>query len=518
MYFQLNDEDKLPDDVNDNIEDYNYDTILIGEYLESPFDIPITNQWIFPFMYDNAQDGSIRVWKIGFNPYTNQLIRRHGVELTTKCVKGGELQTEYKDIVLNQSNRNIQEQALLEARQFYKEKHRKGYRHINEKPLSKIKPQRAPPIIDKKTGKWKLNDSHYKNGVSCQAKLDGVRGLAWSDNIDILSREGIKYKWLQNIKTELSSFFIYLPECGLDGELYNQNMTCSQIQSAATTIKYEHINNKKLGFYIFDIILTETILIDRINILYNGYKRYLDDGNINKYFFILPQIFVYTQDDLNKQFNKYIKEGYEGMMIRKLVGQDPTEKELRESWYREKKNNSLLKMKSFLDTEGIVVEVESGIGRNKGTAKFIVEWNGKRFGCQPGGSQEKRKEWYDNKDKYIGKIYKFKYFELSEYGVPRFPTGIMFREEDFKHGDGIITNIKIYEEDKITHKHQISIFELLITDNVKIYCIPSGNPKEHKLFLDNIQFYTGKKYKYRYMCTLKDDITPENPIGYGFIL
>jgi len=42
---------------------------------------------------------------------------------------------------------------------------------------------------------------------------------------------------------------------------------------------------------------------------------------------------------------------------------------------------------------------------------------------------EHRKEQWENRDNYIGKLLKIRYQTLSEAGVPIFPVGIDFREE-----------------------------------------------------------------------------------------
>ncbi len=492
--FICNENDLLPDfdeDINIHDED--------GEILNNITDDPVNDNWWLPFLYKKDQHGEIRIWKIGFDPINNKIIRRYGLI-------DGEIQTDPRNIELNTRSINIKEQALQEARQSYQLKFRGGYRPNINNLSTKIQPQLAINIINKKTGKWKINDDHLKNGITCQAKLDGFRGLIWSNEFEFVSRDNVKKKWLQHIKNELEIFFTYLPpNICLDGELYNHELSFPEIQSAINTTNYQHTNNKKIKFYIFDIIILDVVLNERIQILNTAYTKYVNDGYINEKFFILPMYTVHTYTNLTNYFNWFLQNGYEGVIVRKLLGNNPSTKEIKESLYRPERNNSMLKMKLFHETEGLIVGVKEAKGRDGGSATLIVEWKGKRFGCRPAESYEVRKQWFENPDLVLYKVYTFIYQEISEDGKPRFPTGKSLRDEEYLFSEGTIEHVNYDGRSSFILNNNGVIFE----------CIPSGDDDVHTWIKNNSEKLINKKYRYRYM-ELKKNGAPENPIGYKF--
>nr|QBK90273.1 MAG: ATP-dependent DNA ligase [Pithovirus LCPAC102] len=503
-------DDRFICNINDALpleSELKYDQIyeINGEELLSPDDTPVEENWVFPHLYIQDQNGGIRIWKIGFNSLTNEIIRVHG-NILTKKGNLGKLQIDKLKINMNTRSINIQSQALLEARNYYRSKYRDGYRPAHEAPIEHIPHQLAQSIINKKTGKWRINNTHLQNGITCQGKLDGYRGLIWPDNMKFKSRNNIIYKWLTHIIDELIIFFSYLPDnVGLDGELYNHKMNFNQHKTAIYTLNYCHSTNINISFYIFDIVIKNIVHNDRITILNDAYINYINDGNINKYFIIMPIYKVYTYDNLINYFNYFINNKYEGMIVRKLVGQNPTSKEKYQSLYRGKRNNNLLKMKPFDEDEGLIIGIEEAKGRDIGSAKLNIEWKGKRFKCRPNETLDIRKTWFENPMLIIGKIYTFVYYELSEYNIPRHPTGKGIRDSEYKWGKSIV--YKIYPYDNISI--------LLLFDNDYFYCIPSGDKQYHIYILNNINTLIGKYYNYRYMEITKSG-GPENPIGIEF--
>ena len=77
----------------------------------------------------------------------------------------------------------------------------------------------------------------------------------------------------------------------------------------------------------------------------------------------------------------------------------------------------------------MIVGFSEARGRDAGS----VIWNcatkaGEEFECRPIGTLEHRKELFRNADKHIGKLLTIKYQELSERGIPRFPSGKAIRD------------------------------------------------------------------------------------------
>lgn len=105
--------------------------------------------------------------------------------------------------------------------------------------------------------------------------------------------------------------------------------------------------------------------------------------------------------------------GGEGLMLR-----EPKSK------YEAGRSTTLLKVKSFLDAEAEVIGHEPGAGRHKGRlgALAVKLPNGTRFSVGTGLSDQERVN-----PPAVGSIITFRYQELSEGGVPRFPSYVGVR-------------------------------------------------------------------------------------------
>lgn len=140
-----------------------------------------------------------------------------------------------------------------------------------------------------------------------------------------------------------------------------------------------------------------------------------------------------------------LEAGYEGAMIRSIDGKY---KQGRSTF----KEGYLLKLKKFMDDEAVVIGFEERMTNTneqerdeRGYAKrsskkeglvgantlgsLLVSWNGMEFGIGSGFNDAQRKEIWENRGEYLGKLVTFKYQELSKYGVPRFPVFKWWRLE-----------------------------------------------------------------------------------------
>ena len=96
------------------------------------------------------------------------------------------------------------------------------------------------------------------------------------------------------------------------------------------------------------------------------------------------------------------------------------------SRYESGRSSTLLKVKSFHDAEARVIEHQAGAGRHKGRlGALLVELDdGTRFAVGTGFSDAEREN-----PPAIGSVITFRYQELSDGGVPRFPSFVGVREE-----------------------------------------------------------------------------------------
>jgi DNA ligase-1 len=120
-------------------------------------------------------------------------------------------------------------------------------------------------------------------------------------------------------------------------------------------------------------------------------------------------------DHLRAELARVEALGGEGLMLRKPG-----------SRYEVGRSNTLLKVKSFKDAEARVVGYVPGEGRHKGrTGALLVEMpDGTRFAVGTGLSDKEREH-----PPAVGAVITYRYQELSDGGVPRFPSFVGERHD-----------------------------------------------------------------------------------------
>jgi DNA ligase-1 len=100
--------------------------------------------------------------------------------------------------------------------------------------------------------------------------------------------------------------------------------------------------------------------------------------------------------------------GGEGLMLRQPA-----------SRYERKRSGTLLKVKTFHDAEATVVGYESGTGRNASCVGALVAQlqDGTEFRVSSGLTDALRRD-----PPAVGTVFTFKYQQLTDAGVPRFPS------------------------------------------------------------------------------------------------
>ena len=97
--------------------------------------------------------------------------------------------------------------------------------------------------------------------------------------------------------------------------------------------------------------------------------------------------------------------------------------------YVNNRSHDLQKYKEFEEDEFRIVGFNEAKGRDAGSVIWVcVTKEGIEFDCRPIGSIEHRKSLFENAATYIGKMLTVKFQELSEKGVPRFPSGKAIRD------------------------------------------------------------------------------------------
>jgi DNA ligase-1 len=118
---------------------------------------------------------------------------------------------------------------------------------------------------------------------------------------------------------------------------------------------------------------------------------------------------------LREELDRIDAVGGEGLMLRQPG-----------SRYEPGRSPTLLKVKRFHDAEAQVIEHQPGAGRHKGRlgALLVALPNGTTFSVGTGLTDAQR-----NNPPRLGSIITFRYQELSDRGVPRFPSFVGVRSD-----------------------------------------------------------------------------------------
>lgn len=246
----------------------------------------------------------------------------------------------------------------------------------------------APPLL--LAHKWKNTDP---TGWWMSEKLDGLR--AYWNGTQLLSRLG-------NAFSAPEWFIESLPKETLDGELWIGRGQFQHTTGVVRT-KLSHPDWQQIKFAIFDAPNIEKPFEDRLNAI-NALVAKIQ----------IPNIYCHDQSKcmgskhLLEELERIESLGGEGVMLR-----EPG------SFYKIGRHKSLLKVKTFNDMEASVTEHLIGKGKYKGMcgALLVKLDNGIQFKVGTGLSDEDRL-----KPPPVGATIIFRYQELSNTGVPRFPS------------------------------------------------------------------------------------------------
>lgn len=258
-------------------------------------------------------------------------------------------------------------------------------------------------------------------------KLDGVRCIARKEGNEVkfLSRNGKEFLTLDKIRDELLSIFEG-QDIVLDGEicLVDENGN-EDFQSVMKEIRKKNSTIQNPLFNVFDFLTLEEF--DNKESTRNLVQRAEDHrSNLQSasYIKVIDQIEIVNQDHLATLSEKAESLGWEGLILRK------------NTTYKGKRSNDLLKVKKFHDAEYVVEDVESGLIRwineegkeveEEMLSRVFINHKGYRVRVGSGFSMEQRRAFYADPSLILGKTITVKYFQESQNQSGnlslRFPT------------------------------------------------------------------------------------------------
>lgn len=231
-------------------------------------------------------------------------------------------------------------------------------------------------------------------------KLDGVR--AYWDGKQFISRQG-------NVYHAPDFFTAGLPDAPLDGELWLARKAFQRCVSIVRRQdKSEHW--RSIRFLAFDMPAAGGAFEERLEEL-----RERLASNRPEFAEVHQHFRCRGVDHLREELAKVEAQGGEGLMLRQPG-----------SHYEAGRSTTLLKVKTFHDAEARVVEHLAGAGRHKGRlgALSVELPDGTTFSVGTGFSDAQREN-----PPAVGSIITFRYQELSDRGVPRFPSFVRVRQD-----------------------------------------------------------------------------------------
>ena len=259
---------------------------------------------------------------------------------------------------------------------------------------------------DEKTRK-KVN---WEDGWFVSRKLDGVRCLTVIDmfgEVKFFSRQGKEFLTLDNLKMDIKA--LGLTNTVFDGEvcIVDENMN-EDFAGIIKEIKRKDHTIQNPYYYIFDMLDLEdfndkTSKDNFSNRLVNLRNTVEETRMVG----ILEQL---ECNDIifDLMMEKSKKGGWEGLMLRK------------NSTYKGKRSDEILKVKQMFDDEYVVVDLENDYHRvivdgqeieEMMLKNVIIEHKGNRVQVGSGFSHEQRRHFYENPDEILGKQITVQYFE-----------------------------------------------------------------------------------------------------------
>lgn len=385
--------------------------------------------------------GKIRVVKLNYEWDDSK--RGFVIRRTTLQYGGKETIQPEIWIFKGKAKRTVTEQCKLEFNSHIKKYLDKGYKKLpltidfsNKEAIEEFIGEDKTnqegilkPMLAKQADK--IANSVFNKSYYGSRKINGVRCLIYYKNGEIktASRGAINYDLaLLHIIThpKLEKFFKDNPNVILDGEIYKHGWTLNKISGLCRT-QSTASDGEPLEFYMYDIVRTDLSFKDRLDIM-NQISETLELGEFDPYkqwkkddlkIQMVPQEPMTGWLSMKNYHDKYVKEGWEGLVIRNVD----------DVYGPGKRTNAMIKIKEYKEAEYEITGLSEGL-RDEDVCFTMKTPSGLIFKAKPMGDRN-QKQWYrEHIDDLIGKLGTIKYFEMSGAGtdIPQQPIFICVRD------------------------------------------------------------------------------------------
>jgi ATP-dependent DNA ligase len=358
--------------------------------------------------------GITREWNIHVRDST--ITRTYGIQ-NKKCTTIDLTIEKGKNI--NKTNETTpHQQAIKHANSLFKKQLCSGYSEKENDVFLNIRPMLAHTYYDSCGIPDKNKVKHITIPFYMQPKLDGVRmivGKQLNGKLSVMSRTGKQMHNMEHVTDEL--FPLLKPGEYVDGENFTFNMSFEDITGICrTSVQKNKVQekNRLIHFNVFDYFNVKDMNMtfqERYRVLQNRMHGLV-------YSKLVPVTILKNISEIDDITSEYTNEGYEGGMIRN-----------RDSLYKmDTRSIDLIKVKSFITNEFVIEGFAEADGRDKGTVIWLCSSVNGSFKVRPRGTMSARKKWFEDGASFIGKELTVRYQQLTEHGIPRFPSGIAIRD------------------------------------------------------------------------------------------
>lgn len=362
----------------------------------------------FPKLYQTSSTNKVKEWSIS-------------VEKDTITISHGYIDGKKQEEKIKVSPKNIGrsnettpfEQACIEANSKWNKKRDKGYLKKGEEADNSILlPMLAYNFKDRK------HDLEYP--VFTQPKLNGVRCVVHPD-LKYQSRLGKFWDSLGHLNKDLGRIMDVVGT-PLDGEAYIHGL---DLQDIGALIKKERLDDDEISgyttedleYWLFDTI-DEDNFQPRYSCLWGAMAQLKAEKDMKTVpglkllrlgkVVLVPVTVANDEEEFNKIHKDNVKFGFEGTMGRNNV-----------PYVKIHRTKHLQKRKEFLDAEFVITGGKEATGRDKGTAVFRLKTKkGLEFECRPIGTLAKRRKYWKQLKKLVGKKATVRFQEWTKDKIP----------------------------------------------------------------------------------------------------
>ena len=306
---------------------------------------------------------------------------------------------------------------------------------ISVTSINKAIPNLIPVWTIQKASTYKEGKIKDGTWIGITLKENGIHGTYY-DGI-IKSRQNKVFEGLDHIINEINILLQYFPYYVFEGELIRDNIDNlsdnENFRLTTSILSDETADKTPIKLDLFDLLPQKEF--DLAGVSTRTYKERLEQlkqiqSLINelglKYIGVCEILYEGTDvSQIQKQLDIVDSKGLEGCVVSL------------DKYYQRKRLTTLFKVKSWKDADCKIIGYEEGTIGSKYEGMlgaFIIDYKGNKVSVGSGYLDEQRQEFWENRDKYMGKILQVKFKEETknkETGLVslQFGTFVCIREE-----------------------------------------------------------------------------------------